>query len=191
MKIPKWAWILIGVLVCAPILLFLVGILAGLLFPVATGVLRKDDRVHAEHTARNLKNAIAAYVTEYREYPLLDPVNDLTIDSGHAVMDVLFGSDAQKSPGGRNPRGIAFYTDRVAKPMGEGRFRKGVTLDDTTAGELWDPWGNHYRVRLDTNGDGRIENPEVPGTHLPESILVWSAGPDGDFETWADNVKSW
>lgn len=188
MKIPKWAWILIGVLVCVSILAVLVGILAGFLFPVATGGLRKD---HAEHTARNLKNAIAAYVAEYREYPLLDPVNDLTIDSGHALMDVLFGSDAQKAPGGRNPRGIAFYTDRAAKPMGEGRFRKGVTLDDTTAGELWDPWGNHYRVRLDTNGDGKIENPAAPGTQLPESIVVWSAGPDGDFETWADNDKTW
>jgi len=33
----------------------------------------------------------------------------------------------------------------------------------------------------------------VPATSafLPETILVWSAGPDGDFDTWADNIKSW
>jgi hypothetical protein len=106
-------------------------------------------------------------------------------------MDVLFGSDTQKKPGGRNPRGIAFYIDRAAKPMGEGRFRRGVTLDENGDGELWDPWGNHYRLRLDTNGDGKIENPAAPGTQLPESIAVWSAGPDGDFETWADHDKTW
>lgn len=191
MKIPKWAWVLIGVLVSAPIVLFLVGLLVGLLFPVASGALSKAEHAYAENTAQNLKNAIAAYVAEYREYPLLDPANDLTIESGHKLMDVLFSSDAQKAPGGRNPRGIAFYTDKAAKPIGEGRFRKGVILDENGGGELWDPWGNHYRVRLDTNGDGKIENPAAPGTHLPESILIWSAGPDGDFETWEDNVKSW
>ena len=191
MKIPKWAWVLIGVLVCAPIVLFLVGILVGLLFPVASGALRKAEHAHAENTAHNHKNAIDANATEYREYPLLDPANDVTIDSGHALMDILFGSDTQKEPGGRNLRGITFYTDKAAKPMGEGRFRRGITLDEDGSGELWDPWGNHYRVRLDTNADGKIENPEAPGTHLPESILIWSAGPDADFETWADNVKSW
>lgn len=26
---------------------------------------------------------------------------------------------------------------------------------------------------------------------LDEPILVWSAGPDGDFDTWEDNVTSW
>lgn len=147
--------------------------------------------MHAEIACYNLVNAISPYHTEYHEYPLLDPANDLTVESGHSLMDILLGSDKQKGPGGRNPRGIAFYTDRAAKPMGDGRFRKGITIDESGAGELWDPWGNHYRVRFDTNNDGKIENPEAPGTHLPESIEVWSAGPDGDFETWEDNVKSW
>jgi len=191
MKLPKWAWILIAVMVSVPVLFVLIGILAGLVFPVTSGTLRKAERAHAENTAYNLKNAIDAYATEYQEYPLLDPVNDVTFDSGHGLMDILLGSDTQKEPSGRNPRGIAFYTDRAARPMGEGRFRRGVTLDENGDGELWDPWGKHYRVRLDTNGDGKIENPAAPGTHLPESILVWSAGPDGDFETWKDNVKTW
>ena len=44
---------------------------------------------------------------------------------------------------------------------------------------------------VDQNGDGKVENPEVPGTLIPESIAIWSAGPDGDFDTWADNVKTW
>ncbi|MBL9155975.1 MAG: hypothetical protein JNJ70_00790 [Verrucomicrobiales bacterium] len=146
---------------------------------------------YASMAAGQLKLAISAYHAEYGEFPLVDPANDISFDSGHALMDILLGSDTQKEPGGRNPRGIAFYTDKAAKPMDEGRFRRGITLDENGGGELWDPWGNHYRVRLDTNGDGKVENPEAPGTQLPESILIWSAGPDGDFETWADNVKSW
>ena len=95
------------------------------------------------------------------------------------------------SQGGRNHRGVVFYTDKAAKPMEDGRFRRGVTLKPDGSGELWDPWGNFYRVRFDSNGDGEIENPEAPGTFLPESILIWSAGKDGNFETWEDNVKTW
>lgn len=163
----------------------------GLLFPSKTGPSLPPEQVQAENTTFNLKNAITAYHTEYDEYPLLDPANDLTIESGHKLMDVLFSSDAQKAPDGRNPRGITLYTYKTASPMGDGRFRKGVTLDESGGGELWDPWGNHYRVRLDTNSDGKVENPAAPGERIPESILIWSAGPDGDFETWADNVKSW
>lgn len=141
--------------------------------------------------AAQLKRAISTYQAECGELPFVDPENDISFDSGNVLMDILLGSDTQKEPGGRNPRGIAFYTDKAAKPMGDGRFRKGITLDDSGGGELWDPWGNHYRVRLDTNGDGKIENPENPGKHLPKTIAVWSAGPDGDFETWKDNVKTW
>jgi hypothetical protein len=32
---------------------------------------------------------------------------------------------------------------------------------------------------------------ESPGSTIPESVVVWSAGKDGDFETWDDNVKTW
>ena len=64
-------------------------------------------------------------------------------------------------------------------------------LDPDGGGELWDQWGNLYRVRFDTSHDNQIENPETPGTFLRESIAVWSAGKDGKFETWADNVKTW
>lgn len=149
------------------------------------------ESARAENTAFYLKHAIIAFFTEYHEYPLLDPANDLTVESGHSLMDILLGSDKQKGPGGRNPRGIAFYTDRAARPMGDGRFRNGITLDESGAGELWDPWGNHYRVRFDSNGDGKVDNPAAPVKPLLETIAVWSAGPDGDFETWEDNVKSW
>lgn len=123
--------------------------------------------------ARDLKLAIAAFHLEYHEYPLLDPANDVTTDSGPVLMDILLGSDAHKAPGGRNPRGIAFF------------------IEARGASAFQDPWGNHFRVRFDTNADKQIENPEAPGTFLPKPIAIWSAGPDGDFNTWKDNVKSW
>ncbi len=53
--------------------------------------------------------------------------------------------------------------------------------------------GNHYRVALDLDGDGQITNvdPRIESKQLPEAILIWSAGPDGDFDTWKDNLKTW
>ena len=174
-------------------MLVLLAILVGLLLPSVTNSLRKDEKARAEKATLSLKNAITAYLIEYHEYPLPDPANDLTIDSGNGLMDILLGSDPQKGPGGRNPRGIVFYSDRAARPIDGGRFRKGLTLLPDGTGELWDPWGNHYRVRMDTDGDGRVSNPDpaMPARILTESILVWSAGPDGDFETWKDNAQTW
>ncbi len=194
MKWKPWVWILVGIVIGVPLLFALVGILAGFFFPAVSGARQKAEHAHAESTAYHLKNAIATFHTEYRDYPLTSPSGDFTTDSGHTLMDILLGAAPHKVPGGRNPRGIAFYADKEAKPMAGGRFRKGITYHPATGtGELWDPWGNLYRVRLDTDHNRRVENPEVPATSafLPETILVWSAGPDGDFDTWADNIKSW
>ncbi|MEQ1840084.1 MAG: hypothetical protein ABL994_06735 [Verrucomicrobiales bacterium] len=189
-----WKWIgSVVYLIIYGVLLFLVlsFILGGLFDPILPNPTSKADRSHAENTSFVLKNAIAAFHTEYRDYPLLDPANDRTVDSSHDLTDILLGSDEHAKNGGRNPRRIDFYSDRAARPMEGGRHRKGITLDETGGGELWDPWGRFYRVRFDSDGNGKVENPGKPGTFLPESILVWSAGKDGDFDTWEDNVKTW
>lgn len=183
----KWAKRWITAILLAPFgLLF-----ASLLVPVRCGKIPvNNDLAHAENTAYNLKHAISAYFTEYREYPVLDPGQDITLDSDHRLMDILMGTEKVTATK-RNPRNIAFFTGRVAKPMRGGGYRSGLSLDEQSSGELWDTWGKHYRIRFDTDGDNRIENPEAPGTLLPESIIVWSAGRDGNFDTWKDNVKTW
>jgi len=151
----------------------------------------------AQNTAYNLKNAISAYFTEYRKYPVEgEPAEDIQLQSDHVLMDILIGSDkAGEGPEATNLRRIAFYTGKQAKPMGEGKFRKGVVLNEGGGGELWDPWGNYYQVLLDTDFNNKVKKPVGDSTsasaELPESILVWSAGPDGDFDTWEDNVKTW
>jgi hypothetical protein len=61
--------------------------------------------------------------------------------------------------------------------------------------ELRDAWGNFFKMQLDLNGDGKIPNP-APGQKsdavaMPAGFIIYSAGPDGDFATWKDNVCSW
>ena len=178
------------------VVIAIIGILAGLMFPAATGALRRAERAHGENTAYNLKNAISAYFTEYRKFPV-EPSNDNEtgeILTDNALMDILLGSDKEKESGGLNPRGIAFYTDKAAKPLGGGKFRKGVTLEADGGGELWDPWGEYYFVRMDLDYNNRTEKPTWDSSDaefLPEAILVWSGGADKDESTEKDNIKTW
>jgi hypothetical protein len=175
----------------AIILLFLTVILVVIVPAMFSGIPgHGNPNSRAENTAYNLKNAISAFFTEYREYPLRSPDLDITAETGRELMDILLAAANEQSKS-RNPRGIAFYADKAAKPLENGRFRKGVHFESDGGGELWDTWGNHYRVKMDTNFDNQTESPESPFALLPESILVWSAGKDGQFETWKDNVKTW
>jgi len=177
------------------VVIAIIGLLAGLMFPATTGALRNAERAHAENTAYQLKNAISAYFTEYRKYPV-DPQMEETepIRTDRELMDVLLGSDGAAERGGLNPRRIAFFTDKAAKPMGDGKYRKGVKLESDGGGELWDPYGDYYFVRLDLDYNNRTKKPDWDvgdSEFIPESILIWSAGKDNLEEEIKDNIKTW
>ena len=150
------------------------------------------DVARAENSACQLKSSISSYVAEYRRFPLRSGEEDIDGDSGHALMDILLGSDPSRLDSEANPRGIVFFAGRRALEEPKNVFRRGISFDPADGtGQLWDPWGNLYRYRFDNDGDGRVENPAQPDQRLPDTILVWSAGPDGDYETWEDNVITW
>lgn len=59
-----------------------------------------------------------------------------------------------------------------------------------------DAWGGYYRVRFDSNYDGEMLNPNEDEVgegrmKLPNRVIIWSAGKDGKWDTWDDNIKSW
>ncbi|MEM1442535.1 MAG: hypothetical protein AAGF67_09345 [Verrucomicrobiota bacterium] len=161
----------------------------GLLFPGPAVPLEIAKVTHAENTAYNLKNAISSYFVEYREYPFEIKGLDLTVPTDQTLMTILCGMD---HPGveERNPRKIHFYSGRPAK-FEDGRYSQGMLLTESSEALLWDPFGNHYLVRVDTNFDNQVVDPETPESNLAEIVAVWSAGPDGDFSTWKDNIKTW
>ena len=55
---------------------------------------------------------------------------------------------------------------------------------DPSSHSLVDPWGNVYRFLFDLNGDGRVTR-QVAGkaTNVYDSVIAWSAGPDGADDT--------
>lgn len=163
------------------VVIAIIGILATLLFPAVTKIRQQTERTFAQNTAYNLKNAISTYYTEYRKYPVeADKDEGQAMRTNHELMDVLLGADDSDL----NPRKIAFYTGKAAKPMGGGKYRKGITLDSDGGGELWDPWGEYYYVQMDLDYNNRVQKPQwdekTEGDVLPESILVWSSGADMD-----------
>lgn len=175
------------------VVITIIAILATLMFPAAGMIKHKADQAHAKNTALNLKTAITAYQADYRRYPVAkDASEPKVLLSGHELMDVLLASETASEPEGLNPRGIPFFTDKDAKPMGGGKYRRGLRVESDGAGELWDPWGNHYHVLLDLDGNGRIATPNWDGSASPliyDSVLVWSPGKDPDAPE--DNVKTW
>ncbi|RBP45832.1 hypothetical protein DES53_102214 [Roseimicrobium gellanilyticum] len=88
------------------------------------------------------------------------------------------GTDTSK-----NPRGTGFYEPPPAKKKGGGYSPEPGLVD------VWGTKG--YVVILDYDGDKEIADPEHPNAKITASALIYSAGPDGDFSTWKDNVKSW
>ncbi|MES2596818.1 MAG: hypothetical protein V4662_15855 [Verrucomicrobiota bacterium] len=70
--------------------------------------------------------------------------------------------------------------------------------------ELHDLWGTCFFLMGDMDLDNRIPNPELMAgavtppklsssapKYLPSSSILFSAGPDRDPNTWADNITSW
>jgi type II secretory pathway pseudopilin PulG len=155
---------------------------------VASGrrVLGKAKELQAKATMKGLQIAIEGYKTEYNHLPLApDPAPaqdgdhyDTSEERGRMLLDVLLGEDKTQ-----NSRQVRFWEPPPSRSSNAGY---------TNAGGLIDPWGrNGYRIFLDDNGDGHIADPENDLGKISGIVLMYSAGPDGDFKTWEDNVCSW
>jgi hypothetical protein len=89
-----------------------------------------------------------------------------------------------------NPRNADYLGDlKDAKKTTRGWV--GGLVRDRERIQLLDPWGRPYLIRFDGDGDGYVADPATPGGRLARKIIVWSAGKDGDENTWEDNVTSW
>ncbi len=178
------------------VVISIIAVLASLMIPIAGMMAVRARNAQAEQTAANLKNAITAYFTDYRRYPVRSTVRegDSQVLSDHSLMDALLGADSEAKPGGLNTRRTLYYSGNQARPATNGRYRAGVKLSDGGAGELWDPFSEYYRVTLDTDNNNRIFAPDwfrAESKELPGSIIVWSAGRDKDDSTKEDNIKTW
>ena len=141
-----------------------------------------------ESSAHGLRNAIRQFYLQYSSYPLSSDssARDVTFDSTKPLMDVLLGANTRA-----NPRLIQFGEWRDAGKGGG----NGIVGNTQSAkfGSLVDLWGNPFRIVVDSDESHEIANPEPDASKatLRQTVLVYSAGPDGDYGSWHDNVVTW
>ena len=178
-------------------------ILGALAFPTLRGALDGAKRTQAKNDAVQIVTAINAFYTEYGQYPCGAQPGDDASDYGagddathSTLMDNL---RAASGPTGYNTRGVAFLQVPTAKdPNAEaGGPKSGIGGN----GRFYDPWGSCYRVRMDNNYNGRLNNPYSANagfSAINAGAIVWSLGRDksggsGDKNAGAakDDVISW
>ena len=186
------------------IVISIIAVLAGLLFPAIGKVKEKAKRVKAKAEANCIVLAIKSYESTYGLLPWSEtssPVRDLcyggtgpeNTDFSNDPSDYCYDTLMQiltktnmyiacawgvRSNMG-NTRGIKFLDPP------QGFADSPVETLGKEAGSYRDPWGMRYAIAMDTNYDGKIT---VNGTIIQGSVLVWSFGPNKTND-WGINIK--
>jgi len=178
------------------VVISIIAILMGLLFPAFKGVQDQAKKAQAKNDVTQIVTAVNAFYTEYGTYPSTF-APEMTFDAKNGnTNDKLFNELRGNNLAKMNPRNIPFISLPVVKDDSnpKGGFAKN--------GSLYDPWGTEYLVRLDTDYDNRVTNPYSAnaGTSplLDAGVLAWSLGKDGQSAggdkktgTSEDDVLSW
>jgi hypothetical protein len=183
---------------------------AGLAFLLLNQVEGQFERVPQKGStvmARALAEAIKQFDTDYHKLPApTGPTpqgGDRDTDSApsHSFIAILGGKE-ESSPEAQNQKHLDYLegikpAKTPRKPGADYGWVDGLISDPATgAYGIVDYKGKPYRIRLDTNHDETLTNPNTDQAAkgrptLKARVLVWSAGKDGDWNTWDDNLMSW
>ncbi len=147
-----------------------------------SGLIDHTRHPRARARALSIANAIQQFEAEYDFLPVSPEGHDLLTDTSaeSGLIALLLGMEELL-----NPRRQNFLGDVNDAHQGlDGLIKSGRTT------ALVDSWGHPFRVLLDAGGDGFLKDP-ASGSRIRKRVLVWSAGKDGDFDTWEDNFTSW
>ncbi|MCE9612376.1 MAG: hypothetical protein K8R23_19425 [Chthoniobacter sp.] len=186
-KVSGWFRVFASLLITFVVL----AILGVLLFPAISDHLEPGPKVPARMDSANLTTALRAYLAEYGQWPAFTG-DGLFLDEvrNAQLLHTLCAKDDAS-----NPRKILFFEGRNADKS-RGKYRKGFNPE---TGAYIDPWGNPYRLVLDSDYDGQIANPYVDDPPIGARVIVWSPGKDGRLgapgnpraRQGSDDVVSW
>jgi type II secretory pathway pseudopilin PulG len=163
----------------------IIAVLASLAVPTFARIQARAKAAQAMAQMKGLELAVKGYQTEYSKLPTAispeDKDEQQAVEAKGVMIDTLTGKDLSK-----NPRQISFY--EPSTPKGG---KSGGVINARGELEIRDPFGNLFLMHFDWNGDGLVPNPEYPGADVSQPVIIYSAGPDGDYNTWKDNVRSW
>ena len=188
------------------VVIAIIAILIGLLFPAFKAVQNQAKQTQAKNDLTQIVNAVNAYYTEYGKYPLVSA--DTIYGPAGTANNVLFNELRATASAIQNPRQIVFISPPYVKDRTNPR--SGIATQATTIngiavaiGDLVDPWGTPYNVKIDGNYDNQLANPYTADTGagpatLNIGVIAWSLGKDqaggsGNKNSGAgdDDVISW
>jgi prepilin-type N-terminal cleavage/methylation domain-containing protein len=191
-------------------------LLVTLVFPAIKDALTKAEVIKAQSAISSLSTAFKAYYTEYGKWPINDTTpppayNTYIIDANFVAL--LQGANPNPLPNAKGyftPTGNSTPVQTLGSATMQGNPRGIHFLDFKAAdldalGNFVDPWKKPYYCRFDFTYTNSVVDPfSMPTTNLSAGFLVWSAGPDGQFDNKGDsingqvaspfnkdNVKSW
>ena len=150
--------------------ILIIAILAGILIPVVTGIIIRAEETRARTEMNAIITAIKQYKAEYGRLPIPkadqgDP-DKYYRDPGELkdIMAALMALDTASDPD--NPRKIIFLEPNPESPPGE----------------FLDPWGEPYRIKLDTDYDDELTHPLDTGVDVKGIGVAASAGRNSDWD---------
>ena len=182
------------------VVITVIALLIGLLFPAFRGVQDQAKRTQAKNDLTQIVTAVNAFYTEYGRYPTTATTNaDATYGPGGASTENggLF-NELRALTSTLNTREIVFISPPDAK--NQTAPRSGIK---SATGGYYDPWGSEYAVALDAEYGDTVTNPYgnnngAGSDPIRQGTIGWSVGSDtklgknGDNTfTASDDVISW
>ena len=177
------------------IVIAIIAILIGLLFPAFKGVQDQARRTQAKNDLTQIVTAVNAFYTEYGRYPTTATTDAAATygPGGSTTENGGLFSELRATSTTLNTRQIVFISPPDAKD--QNNPRSGIK---TSTGGYYDPWGSEYAVALDADYNNQVVNPYTSNAgatpNLQNGVIAWSLGKDRvqgtDFKA-SDDVISW
>lgn len=176
------------------VVITIIAVLAGLLLPVVNSVQTTAKKTSTKSTEMQIVAAVNAYQTDYSQYPVpntgsttpTDFTYDTSTNSNHVLLNVLRALNDTSDPttGSLNAKRTVYFESRNVRNATTPRDGFILTGNPTgnnnvqlVVGDLVDPFGNLYLVRVDANYSNAILNPYSDGWTSSGSDAVSSTTP--------------
>ncbi len=174
------------------VVIVILGILLAMMVPAAGMILKRVKIAQARSDAQVVVATMSKYRMEYNRWPEGEEVEG---SEGYPAttkkwVDIM-NPDITTGAGKRDPnnfRQLRFLEMGKAMRIESGNHEGG----------FGDPFPHKdgrvpFLYAVDDDGDGHVNHPDPDkgGELIRADVVAWSAGPDGDYRSWEDNVTSW
>ena len=207
-RTPPAAFTLIEMLIVVAI----IAILVGLLFPAFKAVQNQARSTQAKNDLTQIVNAVNAFYTDYGRYPTSvtgadvsfswdvppasrpDPYNNVLLNELRGCQLINGVLDPSCSAVATlNTRQIVFISPPTVKDPTNPRSGIGTVNLSSPKGTYYDPWGAPYILVIDSSYDNHV--PNIYGATggagvnpISQGVIAWSNGPDLQLGTRGNNT---